>query len=109
MASRDDGAAVGAKIPARALLLERLQEADEKSKTKTTTVTLRIPSELNDWLDEYRHLSYPLRIEKQALVVEALRLLYMARGQPGTEAYDLEKVLLAKSSNRSTTGKPKRR
>jgi hypothetical protein len=88
------------KFPARALLAERLQEADSKSKSKTTTVTLRIPTELNDWLDEYRHLSYPQRIEKQSLVIEGLRLLYMARGQPGTEAFDLEEVLLAKTPGR---------
>ncbi len=88
------------KFPARALMAERLQEADRKSKSKTTTVTLRIPTELNDWLDEYRHLSYPQRIEKQALVIEGLRLLYMARGQPGTEAFNLEEVLLTKASGR---------
>ena len=60
------------KAPTRALLMERLQEADSKSKSKTTTVTLRIPTELNDWLDEYRHLSYPQRIEKQAPVTYGL-------------------------------------
>lgn len=91
------------KSPARALLAERLQEVDSKSKSKTTTVTLRIPVELNDWLDEYRHLSYPQRIEKQALVVEGLRLLYMARGQPGTDAFNLEEVLLAKASGRGAS------
>lgn len=84
------------KVPSRNMLLERQREAEEKAKSQTTTVTLRIPTELNDWLDEYRHLSYPQRIEKQALVVEALRLLYMARGKPGTEAFNLEQVLLTK-------------
>ncbi len=77
---------------------ERLQ-----SKSKTTTVTLRIPTELNDWLDEYRHLSYPQRIEKKALVIEGLRLLYMARGQPGSEAFNLEEVLLSKAPGRSAS------
>jgi hypothetical protein len=96
------------KAPTRALLMERLQEADSKSKSKTTTVTLRIPTELNDWLDEYRHLSYPQRIEKQALVIEGLRLLYMARGQPGSDAFNLEEVLLSKASGRSV-GKSKRK
>ncbi len=91
------------KFPARALLAERLQEADRKSKSKTTTVTLRIPTELNDWLDEYRYLSYPQRIEKQALVIEGLRLLYMARGQPGTEAFNLEEALLAKTPGRGSS------
>jgi hypothetical protein len=49
---------------------ERLQEADSKSKSKTTTV--HSDPELNDWLDEYRHLSYPQRIEKQAPVTYGL-------------------------------------
>ena len=89
------------KLPSKALLAERQREADGKSRSKTTTVTLRIPVELNDWLDEYRHLSYPQRIEKQSLVIEGLRLLYMARGQPGTESFNLEEVLLAKASGRS--------
>jgi hypothetical protein len=96
------------KTPSKALLVERQKEVDGKAKSKTTTVTLRIPTELNDWLDEYRHLSYPQRIEKQSLVIEALRLLYMARGQPGTEAYNLEDVLLAKSPGRGL-GKSKRK
>jgi hypothetical protein len=97
------------KLPSKALLTERQREADGKSKSKTTTVTLRIPVELNNWLDEYRHLSYPQRIEKQSLVVEGLRLLYMARGQPGTEAFNLEEVLLARGSLGSATSKSKRR
>ena len=52
-------------------------------------MTLRIPAELNEWLNEYRHLSYPRRIEKQSLVIEALRLLYIARGQPGNDPYHI--------------------
>ena len=101
MATGSDDTSV--KAPSKALLVERQKEVDGKAKSKTTTVTLRIPTELNDWLDEYRHLSYPQRIEKQSLVIEALRLLYMARGQPGTEAYNLEDVLLAKSSGRGSS------
>ena len=96
------------KLPSKATLLERQKEADAKSRSKTTTVTLRIPVELNEWLDEYRHLSYPQRIEKQALVVEGLRLLYMARGQPGTETFNLEEALLAKASGKGS-GKSKRK
>jgi hypothetical protein len=46
-------------------------------------VTLRVPRELNEWLDEYVHRSWPQRIRKQALVIEALRLLYARRGQWG--------------------------
>jgi hypothetical protein len=96
------------RMPSRTLLVERQKEADRKANSKTTTVTLRIPTELNEWLDEYRHLSYPQRIEKQSLVIEALRLLYMARGQPGTEAYNLEDVLLTKGPGRNL-GKSKRK
>ena len=101
MATGSDDTSV--KAPSKALLVERQKEVDGTAKSKTTTVTLRIPTDLNDWLDEYRHLSYPQRIEKQSLVIEALRLLYMARGQPGTEAYNLEDVLLAKSSGRGSS------
>jgi len=85
-------------VPSRTVLMQRRQEADAKAQSKTTTVTLRIPIELNSWLDEYRHLSYPKRIEKQGLVIEALRLLYMARGQPGSDVYDLEGFLTSKGS-----------
>lgn len=101
----DDGSV---RAPSKALLIERQKDVDAKALSKTTTVTLRIPTELNDWLDEYRHLSYPQRIEKQSLVIEALRLLYMARGQPGTEAYNLEDVLLAKSPG-GRSGRSKRK
>ncbi len=93
--------------PSRSVMIQRRQEAEVKAKSKTTTVTLRIPTELNSWLDEYRHLSYPTRIEKQGLVVEALRLLYMARGQPGSEVYDLEALLTSKSS--TAGGRSKRK
>jgi len=97
------------RLPSRSILVERQREAVEKAQSKTTTVTLRIPTALNEWLDEYRHLSYPNRIEKQSLVTEALRLLYMARGRPGTEAYNLEDVLLTRGSTRSSTGRSKRK
>jgi hypothetical protein len=106
MATGSDDTSV--RAPSKVLLAERQKEVEGKAKSKTTTVTLRIPTELNDWLDEYRHLSYPQRIEKQSLVIEALRLLYMARGQPGTEAYNLEDVLLAKGPGRNV-GKSKRK
>ena len=108
MATGSDDSSV--RVPSKTLLAERQREVDGKAKSKTTTVTLRIPTELNEWLDQYRHLSYPQRIEKQSLVIEALRLLYMARGQPGTEAFNLEEVLLAKSLGRSSpTGRAKRK
>ena len=88
------------KAPSRAVLTERWNEVQEKAASKTTTVTLRIPTELNEWLDQYRHLSYPQRIEKQSLVIEALKLLYLARGQPGTEVYALDQLLLAPNSRK---------
>jgi hypothetical protein len=49
----------------------------------TMTVTLRIPTEMNRWLDEYVHRAWPERIRKQELVIEALRLLFARRGRPG--------------------------
>jgi hypothetical protein len=49
----------------------------------TTTVTLRIPRELNDWLDEYIHRAWPQKVRKQDLVGEALRLAFARRGRPG--------------------------
>jgi hypothetical protein len=95
------------KAPSRTLLTERWNEVQEKAASKTTTVTLRIPTELNDWLDQYRHLSYPQRIEKQSLVIEALKLLYLARGKPGTEVYALDQLLLAPGSGRKTKKEPR--
>jgi hypothetical protein len=49
----------------------------------TTTVTLRIPRELNDWLDEYVHRAWPEKVRKQALVIEGLQMLFARRGRPG--------------------------
>ncbi|MEO2090311.1 MAG: hypothetical protein ABGY75_12540 [Gemmataceae bacterium] len=49
----------------------------------TVTVTFRLPRELNDWLDEYVHRSWPERVRKQELVAEALRLLFARRGRAG--------------------------
>jgi hypothetical protein len=49
----------------------------------TTTVTLRIPRELNDWLDEYIHRAWPEKVRKQDLVSEGLRLAFARRGRPG--------------------------
>jgi hypothetical protein len=80
----------------------------DNKEPKAPTRALLMERQLNDWLDEYRHLSYPQRIEKQSLVIEGLRLLYMARGQPGTESFNLEEVLLAKPSGR-TASKSKRK
>jgi hypothetical protein len=49
----------------------------------TITVTLRLPLELNHWLDTYVHGAWPERIRKQELVTEALRMLVARRGAPG--------------------------
>ena len=69
------------KSSSEALLKERSREAQQMAKSRTMTVTLRIPEELNAWLDEYVHLSFPERIKKQELVTEALQLIYARRGK----------------------------
>lgn len=74
----------------------RVVAAQELAATATMTVTLRIPQGFNDWLDEYIHRSWPQKIRKQELVVEALRLLYARRGKAG-EAL-VETVLLGDDS-----------
>lgn len=53
------------------------------AESPTTTVTLRIPRELNDWLDEYIHRAWPEKVRKQDLVSEGLRLAFARRGRPG--------------------------
>ncbi len=63
----------------------RVGEAEALSETPTMTVTLRIPQGFNEWLDGYVHGSWPQRIRKQELVVEALRLIYARRGKAGEE------------------------
>ena len=65
------------------LLARRLAEAKRMADSATTTVTLRLPRELNDWLDEYVHRAWPERVRKQELVIEALRMLLARRGRPG--------------------------
>lgn len=65
------------------LALDRAAEASRMSGSPTVTVTLRLPRELNDWLDEYAHRSWPERVRKQVLVAEALRLLFARRGRAG--------------------------
>jgi len=61
----------------------RVAEAKRMAESPTTTVTLRIPRELNDWLDEYIHRAWPEKIRKQELVSEGLRLVFARRGRPG--------------------------
>src|SRR5262249_23525792 len=65
------------------LLACRLAEAKRMAESATTTVTLRLPRELNDWLDEYVHRAWRERVRKQELVVEGLRMLFARRGRPG--------------------------
>jgi hypothetical protein len=59
----------------------------------TVTVTLRIPAAFNEWLDEYRHLSYPQRVGKQDLVVESLTLCFIRRGRPGEKILGADMVV----------------
>ena len=68
----------------------RIAEGRRLADTPTTTVTLRLPRGLNDWLDEYVHRAWPERIRKQELVAEALRLLLARRGRPGEPVLDTE-------------------
>lgn len=72
----------------RSPLTERIETAQTMAASPTMTVTLRIPMDFNAWLDEYVHLSWPQRIRKQELVVEALRLLYARRGKAGEEVIE---------------------
>jgi hypothetical protein len=65
------------------LLEGRVAEARRMAASLTTTVTLRIPRELNDWLDEYIHRAWPEKVRKQDLVAEALRIAFARRGRPG--------------------------
>jgi hypothetical protein len=65
------------------LLEGRAAEARRMAGSPTTTVTLRIPRELNDWLDEYIHRAWPEKVRKQDLVSEGLRLAFARRGRPG--------------------------
>jgi hypothetical protein len=65
------------------LLEGRTAEARRMAESPTTTVTLRIPRELNDWLDEYIHRAWREKVRKQDLVSEGLRLVFARRGRPG--------------------------
>jgi len=77
--------------PARASLVERRRaQAALAAAGRTMTVTLRIPQPMNDWLDDYVHQSWPERVRKQELVIEALRMLMVRRGQAGEEVLPTE-------------------
>ena len=72
------------------VLQKRLALADELARTPTTTVTLRLPTGLNRWLDAYVHGAWPQKVRKQQLVTEALRMLIARRGGPGQEVFETE-------------------
>jgi hypothetical protein len=75
----------------RAGLLEvRIRAAEQRAKSSSITVTVRIPKALNEWLDEYVHGSWPERVLKQGLIIEALKLLYARRGRPGEQVLETE-------------------
>lgn len=69
------------------LLAERTERAKDAAQSLTATVTLRIPHEMNDYLDEYVHGAWSRenRIRKQQMVIEALQMLMARRGRAGEE------------------------
>lgn len=68
----------------------RIDRAKEMANSRTMTVTLRLPQELNDWLDEYVHESWRDRLKKQQLVIEALCMLVARRGRAGENVIPTE-------------------
>jgi hypothetical protein len=72
------------------LLARRVAEGRLMAESPTTTVTLRLPRDLNAWLDEYIHRAWPERVHKQDLVIEALRILFARRGRPGEQVLETE-------------------
>jgi hypothetical protein len=72
------------------LLAGRVAEGRRMAGSPTATVTLRVPREFNAWLDEYIHRAWPERVHKQALVTEALQLLFARRGRPGEPVLSTE-------------------
>lgn len=81
---RTSGHTGGHSMPqADKLVSGRAAESRRMSDSPTVTVTFRLPREMNDWLDEYVHRSWPERVRKQELVAEALRLLFARRGRAG--------------------------
>ncbi len=74
----------------RRALEARVALAQELSASVTTTVTLRVPGRMNEWLDAYVHGAWPKRVRKQELVIEALRLLIARRGGPRQESLETD-------------------
>ena len=83
-----------------AVLERRAREAEEMAGTPTVTVTLRIPAAFNEWLDAYRHLSYPRRVGKQELVVEGLKMAYKRRGKAGEPILE-EEIVSRRTASRT--------
>lgn len=69
---------------------ERVRDATRRAKSTTVTVSLRMPQELNVWLDAYVHESWPQRVKKQDLIIEALRMLIARRGKAGESIVSTE-------------------
>jgi hypothetical protein len=82
--------AVKPTVSERTVLEVRLEKVALMSEDAKITVTLRIPGALNEWLDEYVHRSWPNKIKKQDLIVEAIQLLYARRGNAGDEKLPTE-------------------
>ena len=76
--------------PGHSQIEKRREEAATMAEATTMTVTLRIPAALNEWLDEYVHRSWPTKVKKQELVIEALQLLFVRRGRPGEDILETE-------------------
>ena len=53
------------------------KHAEEMARTRLIPMTLRIPEELNDWLDEYAHDHRKEGVKKQSLISRAVQLLYI--------------------------------
>jgi hypothetical protein len=75
---------------------ERAKLAAQMTDGPTTTITLRIPAQMNEWLDEYVHRAWPKKIKKQDLVIEALQML-IARRLAAGETPTPTKLLLDES------------
>jgi hypothetical protein len=89
-ASLAEGTPAKKKSSQTALLATRIEEAARMAESPTMTVTLRLPQEMNNWLDTYVHRAWPERIKKQELLVEALRLLIARRGNAHEELIETE-------------------
>lgn len=66
-------------------LAERQAAAAKMATSTTVTVSFRMPQEFNQWLDAYVHESWPEKVKKQDLIIEAIRMLIARRGKAGEE------------------------